>query len=142
MSRGGCIAGGIPRILPKHYKSPFCLSDSNSTGSIYPRRVSTRGGFLKCWHFVYFFSLTKYGSMEYLKGSYSISKGQGLAFAPPGSPNKSPLGFGKDFVCFLISPLIPPRNIPPPGSPKNRKTEKRKTEKLKNRKTEKPKTEH
>ena len=32
------------------------------------------------------FSLTKYGSMEYLKGSYSISKGQGAAAVAQDSP--------------------------------------------------------
>ena len=50
-----------------------------------------------------FFSLTKYGSMEYLKGSYSISKGQGLSVVAQGSPEQKfwmvAQGLIQDFLC-------------------------------------------
>ena len=48
--RGGMRPSGYHRFYfhfsSKPYESLFWLSDSDSTGSIYPRRVSTRRGFL------------------------------------------------------------------------------------------------
>ena len=46
--------GGSPMEIDpmRHHKSLFWLSDSNSTESIYPRRVSTRIVFLNFCYFV------------------------------------------------------------------------------------------
>ena len=77
--------------------------------------------------FVFFFSLTKYGSMEYLKGSYSISNTQVMSFVAQGSPAQKfldqPVAQGSPNHTLLRGPPI----TRCPLHAKNRKTEKPKT---------------